>query len=483
MDDNSAYRDLFFEETDSNLEILNEEVLRLEQNPEDTEIIDSIFRSAHTLKGMAATMGYNTMAKLTHSVENVFELFKSKKAKVDTETVSLVFDCLATLTDIVEALRADESDELDIANLVSRLENVANQKNTEAASVETTTETKSKEIDLVLSNLEESDFTVINQAEQTDYQAYVITVKVDSDSFMKAARAFLVMNKLEQEGDIIYTEPSADKIEEGDFEDYFKMILLSKLDQSDIKNNILETSEIDEVQIAIFDKTQSLRSAKKDVNIVTIEDPVEYQLEGINQVQVNSAIGLTFAKGLRSILRQDPNIIMVGEIRDRETADISIRASLTGHLVFSTLHTNSAIEAIPRLFDMGIEPYLVVSSLSGIMAQRLVKKVCKDCQYTRPVTEIEKEIFQKRGKEIDELTLGKGCNRCRFTGYRGRMAIHELIVIDDQVKEMMMNHSSIQNIKKHIRNKNVPFLIDDGLDKVKEGLTTIEEVLRVATTD
>lgn len=222
---------------------------------------------------------------------------------------------------------------------------------------------------------------------------------------------------------------------------------------------------------------------KADVNIVTIEDPVEYQLEGINQVQVNSGVGLTFAKGLRSILRQDPNIIMVGEIRDRETADISIRASLTGHLVFSTLHTNSAIEAIPRLFDMGIEPYLVVSSLSGIMAQRLVKKVCKDCQYTRPVTVLEKEIFHKRGKEIDELTLGKGCNRCRFTGYRGRMAIHELIVIDEQVKEMMMNHSSMQSIKHHIQNKNVPFLIDDGLDKVKLGLTTIEEVLRVATTD
>ena len=222
---------------------------------------------------------------------------------------------------------------------------------------------------------------------------------------------------------------------------------------------------------------------KADVNIVTIEDPVEYQLEGINQVQVNSGVGLTFAKGLRSILRQDPNIIMVGEIRDRETADISIRASLTGHLVFSTLHTNSAIEAIPRLFDMGIEPYLVVSSLSGIMAQRLVKKVCKDCQYTRPVTVLEKEIFRKRGKEIDELTLGKGCNRCRFTGYRGRMAIHELIVIDEQVKEMMMNHSSMQSIKHHIQNKNVPFLIDDGLDKVKLGLTTIEEVLRVATTD
>ncbi|MEC6747142.1 ATPase, T2SS/T4P/T4SS family [Marinilactibacillus sp. XAAS-LB27] len=219
------------------------------------------------------------------------------------------------------------------------------------------------------------------------------------------------------------------------------------------------------------------------VNILTIEDPVEYQLDGINQVQVNSSIGLNFATGLRSILRQDPNIIMVGEIRDRETADISIRASLTGHLVFSTLHTNSAIEAIPRLFDMGVEPYLVVSSLSGIMAQRLVKKVCKDCQYKRAATQIEKEIFQKRGSEIEEICLGKGCNRCRFTGYRGRMAIHELIIIDDHMKEMMMNHASLQKIKQYVENKQIPFLIDDGLDKVQKGFTTIEEVLRVATLD
>lgn len=219
------------------------------------------------------------------------------------------------------------------------------------------------------------------------------------------------------------------------------------------------------------------------VNILTIEDPVEYQLDGINQVQVNSNIGLNFATGLRSILRQDPNIIMVGEIRDRETADISIRASLTGHLVFSTLHTNSAIEAIPRLFDMGVEPYLVVSSLSGIMAQRLVKKVCKDCQYKRAATQIEKEIFQKRGSVIEEICLGKGCNRCRFTGYRGRMAIHELIIIDDHMKEMMMNHASLQKIKQYVENKQIPFLIDDGLDKVQKGFTTIEEVLRVATLD
>ncbi|MCC5890932.1 MAG: type II/IV secretion system protein, partial [Alkalibacterium sp.] len=218
-------------------------------------------------------------------------------------------------------------------------------------------------------------------------------------------------------------------------------------------------------------------------NIVTVEDPVEYQLEGINQVQVNSQIGLTFAAGLRSILRQDPNIIMVGEIRDKETADISIRASLTGHLVFSTLHTNSAIEAIPRLFDMGIEPYLVVSSLSGVMAQRLVKTVCKDCAYKRTASPIEKDIFSRRNQSIEEVTIGRGCDRCRDTGYRGRMAIHELIVIDDEIKQLMMNQATMQEIKQHIKNKGIRFLIDDGLEKIRQGKTTLDEVLRVASVD
>lgn len=217
-----------------------------------------------------------------------------------------------------------------------------------------------------------------------------------------------------------------------------------------------------------------------DVNIVTVEDPVEYQLEGINQVQVNSAINLSFAAGLRSILRQDPNIIMVGEIRDTETAEISIRSALTGHLVFSTLHTNGAIEAVPRLFDMGIEPYLVVSSVKGVMAQRLVKTICKDCAETRKASSIEKEVFQRRNMEIEEVTVGQGCDACRHTGYRGRMAIHELIVITDDIRNMMMNHARTSEIKNHLREKGVRFLIDDGLEKVKQGRTTIEEILKVA---
>ncbi|WP_079708361.1 GspE/PulE family protein [Paraliobacillus ryukyuensis] len=220
---------------------------------------------------------------------------------------------------------------------------------------------------------------------------------------------------------------------------------------------------------------------QEDVNIITVEDPVEYQLEGINQVQVNSTVGLTFAKGLRSILRQDPNIIMVGEIRDRETAEIAIRSALTGHLVFSTLHTNSAIAAIPRLFDMEIEPYLVVSALSAVMAQRLVKKVCPDCKTARPITEMEKKIVVSRGLEMDEVYEGVGCDSCRHTGYRGRLAIHELLVVDDNVKKLMMNHSDMSEMKVYLQDNNMRFLLEDGLFKVKQGLTTIDEVLRVAT--
>lgn len=222
---------------------------------------------------------------------------------------------------------------------------------------------------------------------------------------------------------------------------------------------------------------------QEDVNIITVEDPVEYQLEGINQVQVNPHLGLTFSAGLRSILRQDPNIIMVGEIRDQETAEISIRASLTGHLVFSTLHTNSAIDAIPRLFDMGIEPYLVVSSLTGVMAQRLIKKICKDCKTMRSITPLEEALFEKRGIEISDIYEGVGCDSCRHTGYRGRMAIHELLIIDDEVKRMMLSNANMNDIKKHMNEKGMDFLIDDGLRKVKQGFTTIEEVMRVVIID
>jgi type IV pilus assembly protein PilB len=219
------------------------------------------------------------------------------------------------------------------------------------------------------------------------------------------------------------------------------------------------------------------------VNIITVEDPVEYQIEGINQVQVNPSVGLTFATGLRSILRQDPNIVMVGEIRDTETAEIAIRASLTGHLVLSTLHTNSAIATIPRLIDMGIEPFLVVSSLSGIVAQRLVRKICRECKEEYEPTEMEKNLFSRRGIKIGKTYRGKGCENCNSTGYKGRVAIQEILVIDDEIRNMMMNNKSMTTIRDYALQNGMVFLVDDGLLKVKLGLTTTEEVLRVAIDD
>ncbi|RDI44160.1 GspE/PulE family protein [Falsibacillus pallidus] len=228
----------------------------------------------------------------------------------------------------------------------------------------------------------------------------------------------------------------------------------------------------------LYSSLNHLNSEK--VNIVTIEDPVEYILDGINQVQVNPQIGLTFANGLRSILRQDPNIIMIGEIRDHETAEIAVRSALTGHLVLSTMHTNSAISTIPRLLDMDIEPYLVVSALSGVVAQRLVRLICSDCKEEYEPTDMEKKLFERRGLTVQKLYQGKGCNSCQKTGFRGRMALHELLVFDDDMRSLLYNNKSMQEIKMNALKKGMLFLIDDGLLKAKLGFTTINEILRVA---
>lgn len=221
----------------------------------------------------------------------------------------------------------------------------------------------------------------------------------------------------------------------------------------------------------------------EDVNIITVEDPVEYQLERINQVQVNANVGMTFAAGLRSILRQDPDIIMVGEIRDTETAEIAVRASLTGHLVFSTIHTNDSISTISRLVDMGIEPFLVAASLSGIISQRLVRRVCRDCEQHHSPTEREREIFAKRGLSIERIVRGKGCGNCNMTGYKGRIALHEVLVIDERIRRMIMDNQTFADIRQYAVQSGTIFLIDDGLMKVKQGLTTTEEVLHVATNE
>lgn len=221
----------------------------------------------------------------------------------------------------------------------------------------------------------------------------------------------------------------------------------------------------------------------EEVNIITVEDPVEYQLDGINQIQVKEEVGLTFAAGLRSILRQDPDIIMIGEIRDLETAQISIRASLTGHLVLSTLHTNSAIESISRLQDMGIEPFLISSSLIGVLAQRLVRQICRDCSTEVEPTIREKQIFANNGFNVEKIRKGRGCSACGNTGYRGRLAIHELLPIDRELKDLILNRASGYEIADYMKTAGYYTLLQDGLLKVLEGVTTTEEVLRVATID
>jgi type IV pilus assembly protein PilB len=230
-------------------------------------------------------------------------------------------------------------------------------------------------------------------------------------------------------------------------------------------------------------KTTTLYSALNQLNvesanIITVEDPVEYQLEGVNQVHVNSAIGLTFAAGLRSILRQDPNIVMVGEIRDAETAEIAVRASLTGHLVLSTLHTNDAISSVSRLRDMGVEPYLIASSLIGVVAQRLVRKICTDCKETYKPSEQEAIMLRSLGLPADELHRGRGCGSCSSSGYRGRIAIHEVLSIDDHIRQLITNTASVEELRAAGKERGLVQLMDDGLLKVSQGITTLQEVMR-----
>jgi general secretion pathway protein E len=223
-----------------------------------------------------------------------------------------------------------------------------------------------------------------------------------------------------------------------------------------------------------------------DKNIITIEDPIEYQLHGIGQIQVNPKIDLTFANGLRSILRQDPDVIMVGEIRDLETAEIAIQAALTGHVVFSTLHTNDSFGAMTRLLDMGIEPFLVSSSVIAVMAQRLVRRVCSACREPYQPSREETEELGITPQRLAGHTLykpGSGCNQCKRTGYRGRTGIHELLVVDDEIRGLVMKNADAASIRRAATARGMNTLREDGADKVLDGITTIEEVLRVTQED
>ena len=222
----------------------------------------------------------------------------------------------------------------------------------------------------------------------------------------------------------------------------------------------------------------------KDRNILTIEDPIEFDLEGIGQTQVNAKVDMTFARGLRAILRQDPDVVMVGEIRDLETAQISVQASLTGHLVMSTLHTNTAAGAITRLEDMGIEPFLLSSSLLAVLSQRLVRTLCSNCKIAHIPSAQECEILGIQAQDVSEHAIHspKGCAACNQTGYKGRTGIHELLIVDEGIRELIHSGHGEQAIEKYIR-QNTPSIRDDGCGKVLLGFTSLEEVLRVTKED
>jgi general secretion pathway protein E len=217
-----------------------------------------------------------------------------------------------------------------------------------------------------------------------------------------------------------------------------------------------------------------------DKNIITIEDPIEYQLKGIGQIQVNAKIQLTFAAGLRSVLRQDPDVILVGEIRDGETAEIAIQAALTGHLVFSTLHTNDAAGAVTRLIDMKIEPFLISSSVMAILAQRLVRVLCKECREPYEITPAEiSELEIKAGAAGTTVYRAKGCVTCFNTGYLGRKAIYELLLIDDEIRQLIMKNTDSATLKTAAMHKGMRTLRQDGADNILRGITSVDEVVRV----
>lgn len=217
-------------------------------------------------------------------------------------------------------------------------------------------------------------------------------------------------------------------------------------------------------------------------NILTVEDPIEYLLDGIGQTQVNTKVEMTFARGLRAILRQDPDVVMVGEIRDLETAQIAVQASLTGHLVLSTLHTNSAVGAVTRLQDMGVEPFLLSSSLLGVLAQRLVRRLCPDCRQAHAASAKECELMGLDHAQAPVIYHPKGCAACRYQGYKGRQGIFELLLVDDQLRTMIHNNLSEQEIEKYARRYS-PSIREDGRQQVLAGVTSIEEVLRVTRED
>lgn len=405
MEDNSAYRDLFFEETDENLAILNQEVLQLEQHPDDKQIIDAIFRAAHTLKGMAATMGYDTMAKLTHAVENVFELVKSDQIVVSSELISLFFDSLDTLTEIVEKLRLDEDDSLDISSLVTRLEKASKG---DAPLVESSVDQKAdSKSPFDFPVLEESDKVAIQSAENSGYQLFAIGVRVEEESMMKAARAFMVISRLEQIGDFVQMKPSAETLEQGELEESFTIYFLSKEDKDSIEKHVEGSSEIEEIWIKETTTDEDLNQPESVDSVEKSEDKSVVDVEkttGPASEKKKPSAKQTIRVDL-SRLDQFMNLVSELVIHRTRLEDVSEKNQLQELTEPLTQVGRITTELQELVLQLRMQPFNVVVQRFPRMMRDLTNELGKEINFVTEGenTELDRTVVSEIGEPLIHL--------------------------------------------------------------------------------
>ena len=458
------YRDLFFEETDEYLQTLNDCVLELEKNPRDKEILDEIFRAAHTLKGMAATMGYNTMAKLTHSMENVFDLFKSDKVKVDSDIISLIFNCLDKLSEIVEDLREDKNLEYDISDLLNSLDNVGEK------------EEKKISKDFTESEISDIDANIILEAKSRGYKGYNMVVEVDKESMLKGARAYLVINKLEQHGDILGTNPSAEELEEGNYSNKFQVIYISKLDEKEVKNIALNNAEIENVSINKIDEEyikKQKEEKNKEINQKLKEKETKKETkkdESPQTRQQNSKINQSIRVDLH---RLDSIMNLVSELVIYRTRLEDIASKQSGNEINEPLSHVAKItsELQDLVLKIRMQPVEVVLNRFPRMIRDLSKELNKDINLVieGEDTELDRTVVSELGEPLVHLI---------------RNAADHGIEHKERRIELGKNEQGLIKVSAYQEGNRVVIIVaDDGKGLVPEEIKKSAERKGIDTTD
>lgn len=458
------YRDLFFEETDEYLQTLNDCVLELEKNPQDKEILDEIFRAAHTLKGMAATMGYNTMAKLTHSMENVFDLFKSDKVKVDSDIISLIFNCLDKLSEIVEDLREDKNLEYDISDLLNSLDNVGEK------------EEKKISKDFTESEISDIDANIILEAKSRGYKGYNMVVEVDKESMLKGARAYLVINKLEQHGDILGTNPSAEELEEGNYSNKFQVIYISKLGEEEVKNIALNNAEIENVSINKIDEEyikKQKEEKNKEINQKLKEKETKKETkkdESPQTRQQNSKINQSIRVDLH---RLDSIMNLVSELVIYRTRLEDIASKQSGNEINEPLSHVAKItsELQDLVLKIRMQPVEVVLNRFPRMIRDLSKELNKDINLVieGEDTELDRTVVSELGEPLVHLI---------------RNAADHGIEHKERRIELGKNEQGLIKVSAYQEGNRVVIIVaDDGKGLVPEEIKKSAERKGIDTTD